>query len=82
VINNRYGCRDSKQETTVTDDLIDEDQLKKRSGNLAEFFAAAPLREGGIEIVRLKDGARDSSLSLLGDDHCDAGWSAKEMDAS
>lgn len=33
-----------------------------RVGNLAEFFAASPLREGGIEIVRTKDGPRELDL--------------------
>ena len=34
------------------------DRKSKRSGNLAEFFAASPLRESGIEIKRKKDRAR------------------------
>jgi prevent-host-death family protein len=35
---------------------------KKRVGNLAEFFAASPLRGSGIRIKRLKDRPRDISL--------------------
>ena len=34
----------------------------KRSGNLAEFFAASPLRESGIEIKRRKDRPRKVEL--------------------
>jgi len=34
------------------------DRKSKRVGNLAEFFAASPLRESGIEIKRRKDRAR------------------------
>lgn len=34
----------------------------KRTGNLAEFFAASPLRESGIEIKRRKDRPRKVEL--------------------
>ena len=34
----------------------------RRSGNLAEFFAASPLRESGLVIERSKDKARDVEL--------------------
>jgi prevent-host-death family protein len=34
----------------------------KRTGNLAEFFAASPLRESGLVIERSKDKARDVKL--------------------
>ena len=34
----------------------------KRKGTLAEFFAASPLRDSGIEIERLKGGIRDVDL--------------------
>ena len=34
----------------------------KRSGNLAEFFAASPLRDSGIEIKRRKDRPRKIDL--------------------
>ena len=34
----------------------------QRQGNLAEFFAASPLRESGLEIERPQDGPRDLDL--------------------
>jgi prevent-host-death family protein len=34
----------------------------KRKGNLAEFFAASPLRRSGLTIERAKDRARDVDL--------------------
>ena len=34
----------------------------RRSGNLAEFFAASPLRESRLVIERSKDKARDVEL--------------------
>jgi hypothetical protein len=34
----------------------------KRKGNLAEFFAASPLRASGLRIERAKDRARDVDL--------------------
>jgi prevent-host-death family protein len=34
----------------------------KRTGNLAEFFAASPLRGSGIKITRRKDRARKVEL--------------------
>lgn len=34
----------------------------KRKGNLAEFFAASPLRGSGIKIQRTKDGPREIGL--------------------
>ena len=34
----------------------------KRVGNLAEFFAASPLRRSGLKLRRLKDRARKISL--------------------
>jgi prevent-host-death family protein len=34
----------------------------KRKGNLAEFFAASPLRGSGIKIQRTKDGPREIDL--------------------
>lgn len=30
----------------------------RRSGNLAEFFAASPLRESGLDVSRVQDGPR------------------------
>jgi prevent-host-death family protein len=34
----------------------------KRKGNLAEFFAASPLRNSGLRIARAKDAPRDIDL--------------------
>ena len=34
----------------------------KRKGTLADFFAASPLRDSGIEIERLKDKPREIDL--------------------
>ncbi|HXR25516.1 MAG TPA: type II toxin-antitoxin system Phd/YefM family antitoxin [Candidatus Binataceae bacterium] len=34
----------------------------KRKGNLAEFFAASPLRGSGVRIQRTKDGPREIEL--------------------
>ncbi|MGH2353843.1 MAG: prevent-host-death protein [Chloroflexota bacterium] len=34
----------------------------RRAGNLAEFFAASPLRGSGLEIERRKDGPREIQL--------------------
>ena len=34
----------------------------KRSGNLAEFFAASPLRGSKLKIMRLKHGLRATNL--------------------
>jgi prevent-host-death family protein len=38
------------------------DRKTKRSGNLAEFFAASPLRGSGIKLPRRKDKARKVDL--------------------
>jgi prevent-host-death family protein len=34
----------------------------KRKGNLAEFFAASPLRNSGLKVERAKDRPRDINL--------------------
>ena len=34
----------------------------KRTGNLAEFFAASPLRRSGLKLTRRKDRPRDIDL--------------------
>lgn len=34
----------------------------QRQGNLAEFFAASPLRDSGLEIERPQDGPREIDL--------------------
>ncbi|WP_395019304.1 type II toxin-antitoxin system Phd/YefM family antitoxin [Dongia sp.] len=38
------------------------DRKTRRTGNLAEFFAASPLRGSGIKITRRKDRARKVEL--------------------
>ena len=38
------------------------DRKARRVGNLAEFFAASPLRGSGLEIERRKEGARPVDL--------------------
>ena len=40
----------------------DWERKTKREGTLAEFFAASPLRESGLEIERPQDGPRDLDL--------------------
>ena len=37
-------------------------QKTKRKGNLAEFFAASPLRNSGLKIERTKDSGREIEL--------------------
>lgn len=34
----------------------------KRKGNLAEFFAASPLRDSGMKVEQTKDGPRENGL--------------------
>lgn len=42
---------------------VEEWQRKsERSGSLAQFFAASPLRESELEVERPSDGARDVAL--------------------
>ena len=38
------------------------DRKTRRKGNLAEFFAASPLRDSGLDMERLKDGPREIDL--------------------
>jgi len=38
------------------------DRKTRRTGNLAEFFAASPLRRSGLKVKRLKDGPRKVEL--------------------
>jgi prevent-host-death family protein len=38
------------------------DRKTKRTGNLAEFFAASPLRKAKLKIERVKGGLRDADL--------------------
>jgi prevent-host-death family protein len=45
--------------------LVSTDEWRrkaKRTGNLAEFFAASPLRGSNLEVRRSKDRPRDSGL--------------------
>lgn len=38
------------------------EQKTKRRGNLAEFFAASPMRDVEIDLERVKDGPREIDL--------------------
>lgn len=38
------------------------ERKSQRSGNLAEFFAASPLRESGLEVERVTGGLRKVDL--------------------
>jgi PHD/YefM family antitoxin component YafN of YafNO toxin-antitoxin module len=40
----------------------ERERKTKRRGTLADFFAASPLRESGLEIERPQDGPRDIDL--------------------
>lgn len=45
--------------------VVDADEWErktKRSGNLAEFFAASPLRGSGLKVRRTKDRMRPTGL--------------------
>lgn len=45
--------------------VVDADEWErktKRSGNLAEFFAASPLRGSGLKVRRTKDRMRPTDL--------------------
>lgn len=49
--------------TAVVVVSADEWQRKtRRTGNLAEFLAASPLRGSGVEVTRRKDGPRKVEL--------------------
>jgi prevent-host-death family protein len=50
------------RETVVVVAAEDWKRKVRRKGTLADFFAASPLRESGLEIERLQDGPRDISL--------------------
>ena len=50
--------RNGKQAVVVV--AVEEWERKsKRTGNLAEFFAASPLRDSGLKVERLADGPRE-----------------------
>ena len=38
------------------------ERKSRRSGNLAEFFAASPLRGSGLDVRREQDGPREGDL--------------------
>lgn len=45
--------------------LVSADEWERRTrrrGNLAEFFAASPLRGSGLKVERVHDGPRDITL--------------------
>jgi prevent-host-death family protein len=46
----------------VVVDAEEWERRTKRSGNLAEFFAASPLRGSGVKIRRSKDRMRPTDL--------------------
>jgi prevent-host-death family protein len=53
--------RKGKQAVVVVS--VEEWQRKtRRTGNLAEFFAASPLRDSGLKVKRTKDGPRAVEL--------------------
>ena len=61
----RYGpqtiTRKGRQAVVVVS--VEEWQRKtRRTGNLAEFFAASPLRGSGLKVKRTKDGPRAVEL--------------------
>lgn len=43
---------------------------QEETGTLADFFAASPLWESGLEIERSQDGPRDQVLALAAHDGC------------
>jgi prevent-host-death family protein len=53
----RYG-----KEAAVLVSAEEWSRRTARKGNLAEFFAASPLRGSGIDLERLRDPARDVDL--------------------
>ncbi len=50
------------RKTAVVVSAEEWERKTKRTGNLAEFFAASPLRGSGIKIERAKDGPREIEL--------------------
>jgi prevent-host-death family protein len=50
------------RKTAVVVAVEEWERKSRRSGNLAEFFAASPLRGSGIAIERTRDGAREIDL--------------------
>ena len=52
----------SGRTTAVVVSSEEWERKTKRTGNLAEFFAASPLRGSELELERLKDGPREGTL--------------------
>lgn len=50
------------QRTAVIVSVEEWERKTKRTGNLAEFLAASPLRASGLQVKRLKAGLRASGL--------------------
>src|SRR3954464_12446029 len=50
------------RKTAVVVSIEEWEQKTRRQGTLADFFAASPLRESGLEIERPQDGPRDIDL--------------------
>jgi prevent-host-death family protein len=50
------------QKTVIVVSAEEWERRTRRQGNLAEFFAASPLRDSGLEVERLRDGPRDVTL--------------------
>lgn len=50
------------RKAVVIVDAEEWERKTRRSGSLAEFFAASPLPASGLEIERSKDGLRDVDL--------------------
>lgn len=50
------------RKAVVVVSVEDWERRTRRKGNLAEFFAASPLRGSGLEIERVEDGPRDLAL--------------------
>ncbi|MGI8991628.1 MAG: type II toxin-antitoxin system Phd/YefM family antitoxin [Bryobacteraceae bacterium] len=48
--------------TVVVVSVEEWERKTNRKGNLAEFFAASPLRESGLKVKRNKDAPRDIEL--------------------
>ena len=59
------GAADNYSSGRITAIVVSSEEWErktKRVGNLAEFFAASPLRGSELEIERVPDGPRKNSL--------------------
>ena len=52
----------SGRTTAVVVSVEEWERKTKRTGNLAEFFAASPLRDSGLVVERLQDKPREIEL--------------------